>query len=114
MSELCNIVPAKVFVLAALFAAIPGAWIVFRIHFIRELEDQMIDHRNPAGIGTATVKFPYNALARIMIGPRSKWTELFDPTAREKLWKKDKTSAVRRALWFILASIFALSGLYCR
>lgn len=112
--SVCDIIPGKIFVLGALIAALPGAWIVFKRHFVRELEEQMVDLRNPVGIGTATVKFPYNLLARIMIGPSYKWTQLFDPTAREKLWPKDKTSAVRRALWFILASILAFSGLYCR
>src|SRR2546427_11212702 len=114
MSELCNIVPSHVFVLVALIAAIPGAWIVFRRHFIRELEEQMINLNNPTGVGPATVQFPYNLLAIVMIGPPSKWTQLFDPAAREKLWKKDKTSAVRRMIWFSLASFFALCGLYCR
>ena len=93
--------------LLALLCAIPGAWLSFRKSIIRDFQDQMVNVNNPGGVGTSTVVWAYRFLAYVMIGPKTKWLELFDPVAKEKLLKTDETSALRIFIWFALMFIFS-------
>ena len=72
----------------------------------------MIDSRNPGGVGTNAITFLYRILARLMIGPKNKWLELFDPPAKAKVLKEDKTSALRIFMWFALVFIFSFLRWY--
>ena len=93
--------------LLALLCAVPGAWLSFRNSFIRDFQDQMVDLENPVGVGTCTIAWPYKFLAYMMIGPKNKWLNLFDPPAKASLLKEDKTSALRIFMWFTLMFIFS-------
>ena len=112
--DLCNSVSEKIFVLAAILSGLIAAWFAFEGRFIHDLQEQMVDKKNPAGIGTDSVKFPYNLLARIRFGPPNRWLDLFDPTAKQKLVKGDKTSGFKILTCVVIASTFSFIALYCR
>ena len=112
--DLCNSVSEKIFVLAAILSGLIAAWLSFEGRFIRDLQEQMVDKKNPAGVGTDSVKFPYNLIARIRFGPPNRWLDLFDPTAKPKLVKGGKTSGFRILICVVIASTFSCIALYCR
>jgi len=94
--------------LLALLAALPGAYLSFRRSLIRDIKDQMVDPRNPAGVGIDTVRPSYRLLARIFIGKRARWLELFDPTSEVNLAAKaDKSDALHIFVWFVLMFAFS-------
>ncbi|SRR5258708_4910748 len=99
----------KPFTLLAILSAIPGAYVVFIRSFFLEIRDQMVDTQNPGGVGTKSVRFAYKVLARIYIGEKSKWMELFNPTSEEfeKVFRSDKTSALRAFVWFLVFFVFS-------
>jgi len=97
------------YTLLALLSAVPGAYLAFKRSFARDIRDQMIDLRNPGGVGTNTVPLFYQILARLYVGEKGKWLELFNPTSEEyqRLFSSDKTSGVRVFVWFSLVIIFS-------
>ena len=112
--DLCNSVTEKIFVLAAILSGSLAAWLSFEGRFIHELQEQMVDKKNPGGVGTDSVKFPYNLIARIRFGHPNRWLDLFDPTAKPKLVKDDRTLGSRIFIWLLVASTFSCIALYCR
>lgn len=96
------------FTLLAMLSALPGAYLSFKRSLIPELQDQMVDRRNPAGIGRGTVRLPYRILAYIFVGKQDKWMDLFDPLSPviQRLLKTDKTVGLRIFVWFALTFIF--------
>lgn len=102
--------------LLAILSALPGAYLSFRRSFIRDLKDQMVDLRNPGGIGAETVPLAYRFLARIFVGDKARWLELFDPTSelnRTKA-KTDKTDGFRIFVWFVLTFCFLFMAWFFR
>jgi hypothetical protein len=96
------------FALLALISAIPGAYLSFKRSFIKDLQDQMIDLRNPVGIGTGTVRFFYKIFAYIFIGKKEIWMDLFDQFSEtHKQLQPDKTTELRMFFWFFLAFVFS-------
>lgn len=102
--------------LLAIASALPGAFLSFRRSFIRDLKDQMVDLRNPGGVGVATVSRTYRLLARIFIGNEKRWLELFDPTSEinQTKAKTNKGDAFRIFAWFVLAFAFSFTAWWYR
>ena len=104
--------------LLAIASALPGAYLSFRRSFIWDLKDQMVDHRNPAGVGVSTVSRTYEFLARIFLGIRNKneLIELFNPTSEinQTKAKADKGDAFRIFAWFVLAFAFSFTAWWYR
>ena len=100
------------YALLALLSAMPGAYLSFKKSFLRDILDQMVDLRNPVGVGTSTVTLPYRILAYIFIGKRERWLDLFSPgsSVHSQLLKSDKTAAVRIFVWFVLAFAFSFTA----
>lgn len=94
--------------LLALLSAMPGAYLSFRRSLIRDLKDQMVDLRNPVGIGVGTVSFSYRLLARIFVGTKEQWLDLFDPSSElnRTSAKTDKRDGLRIFMWFVLTFVF--------
>jgi len=99
----------KPFTLLAIVSAIPGAYLVFVRSFFADIRDQMVDTKNPGGVGTRTVGCLYGLLAFVYIGRKDKWLELFNPTSEEfvKAFRSDKASGVRIFVWFLLVFVFS-------
>lgn len=102
--------------LLAILSAIPGAYLSFRRSFIRDIKDQMIDLRNPVGVGTKTVPLGHRVLAYIFIGDELRWLELFDPTSKlnQTKAKPDKADGFRIFAWFVLTFCFSLTAWFFR
>ncbi len=102
------------FTLLALLSAVPGAWLAFKKMFLRDIRDQMVDLRNPGGIGTNTVTFGYKMIAYLLIGPQKNWLDLFTPTSEvyERALTSDKTSGIRILMWFFSAFVFSFLAWY--
>lgn len=102
--------------LLAIASALPGAYLSFRRSFIRDFKDQMVDHRNPAGVGVTTVSRTYKFLAHIFIGNEKRWLELFDPISEtnQTKAKTDKGDAFRIFAWFVLAFAFSFTAWWYR
>ena len=98
--------------LLAIISALPGAYLSFRRSLIRDLKDQMVDLRNPGGVGVGTVSPPYRLLARIFIGNKQRWMDLFDPTSEVNRTnaRPDKHDGFRILAWFVLTFLFLLLG----
>ena len=86
-----------------------GAYLTFKRSFIRDFKDQMVDERNPGGVGVSTVTGTYRLLALIFIGEKRRWLDLFDPTSEvsQAKLKTDKSDAFRIFAWFILTFVFS-------
>ena len=98
--------------LLAIISAVPGAYLSFRRSFLRDIQDQMVDLRNPSGIGIATIPVSYQLLAYIFIGKKQRWIDLFDPTAEvnRTTARTDKTDGLRIFVWFLLTFSFLVLG----
>ena len=98
--------------LLAIASALPGAYLSFRRSFIRDLKDQMVDLRNPGGVGVGTVSRTYRLLALIFIGKENRWLELYDPTSdvNQTKAKTDKGDAFRIFAWFVLTFAFSFTA----
>src|SRR6266571_1630377 len=103
MNDLLTLV-ANLLTLLAIFSALPGAYLTFKRSFIRDFKDQMVDPRNPGGVGVSTVTGTYRLLALIFIGKEQRWLDLFDPTSEinQTKAKTDKGDAFRIFAWFTL------------
>ena len=99
MIDFCHIIPDKLFKGATLLCILVTAWLAFEKSFVEELERQMVYKENPGGVGTSSVKFPYNMIARLRFGHPKNWIDLFDPTKKEKMVKDDKTLGIRIFFW---------------
>lgn len=101
--------------LLAMISALPGAYLSFRRSFIRDIKDQMVDLRNPGGIGVDTVSVTYRLLARIFIGNKKRPMDLFDPISEvSRSAKTDKGDAFRIFAWFTLAFAFSFMAWFLR
>jgi hypothetical protein len=102
--------------LLAIVSAAPGAYLSFRRSFLRDLKDQMIDLRNPAGVGIATIPVLYRLLAYIFIGKKERWIDLFDPSSHvnKATARTDKTEGLRIFLWFMLTFVFSFLSWFAR
>lgn len=100
------------FTLFAILSALPGAYLTFKRSFIRDFKDQMVDLRNPGGVGISTVTGTYRLLALIFIGKERRWLELFDPTSEvnQTKAKTDKGDAFRIFAWFTLTFAFSFTA----
>jgi hypothetical protein len=98
--------------LLAIISAVPGAYLSFRRSLIRDLKDQMVDLRNPAGVGVATIPASYRLLAYIFIGKKQRWMDLFDPTSEvnRATARTGKTDGLRIFVWFFLMFSFWFLG----
>ena len=102
--------------LLAIASALPGAYLSFRRSFIPDLKAQMVDLRNPVGVGVATVSCTYRLLAHIFIGNEKRWLDLFDPSSEinQTKAKTDKGDAFRIFAWFVLAFAFSFTAWWSR
>ena len=81
-----------------------GAFLSFRRSFIRDLKDQMVDLRNPGGVGVATVSRTYRLLARIFIGNEKRGSNCLIRRPRlirrkQKLTKATRFASLRGLFW---------------
>lgn len=101
--------------LLAMLSALPGAYLSFRRSLILDIKDQMVDLRNRGGVGIDTVPVTYRLLARIFIGNKTRWLELFDPTSEvSRSAKTGKSDGFRIFAWFALAFAFSFIAWFVR
>ena len=97
------------YTLLALILGIPGAYLSFKRFFLQELKNQMVDLHNESGVDANSVSLSYKILGYIFIGQKKNWINLFNSTSEtaQKLFKKDKTMALRIFCWFLLMFAFS-------